>query len=152
MHSERSREGYLLLDHRDSPGVNPELERICGLPVGATKAGAFFESATRSCRHCQRQIVLNPDRSRERHRCRGCGYMCDACAAIYAIDGVCRNIERQFAEVLERAVHESMRTVHTGFATPLPPAEPAQTPTVYSTIALDAPSGDTTASQAILLP
>lgn len=141
-----------MLDHRDSPGVNPELERLVGLPAGATKAGAFFESATVSCRHCQRQIILNPDRSRERHRCRGCDrYICDMCAGVYAIDHVCRDIERQFAEVLERAAHQAMRTVHTGFAPPAPPAD-NPTPTVYSAIALDAQSGDTTASQAILLP
>lgn len=78
MHSKRSQEGYLLIDHRNAPGVTPAR----GVDAPAVAAGATFESATITCSHCHRIVILNPDRSRERHHCFKCDhYICDTCAA-----------------------------------------------------------------------
>lgn len=52
-------EGYLLIDNRCS-------------------GEGMLESATVTCSHCQRIVVLNPDRSRQRGYCRKCDhYICD---------------------------------------------------------------------------
>ena len=140
MKSLRHLEGELLIDHRDSPGISEEAEVAMGLSPGST-AGVRFECATATCRHCQRVIMLRPDRSRERGFCRGCNhYICDACTSVYALDRVCRDIERQFDAILEEAYRKSAGQVHTGFQSP--------------PIASDTPVGDTptTYSSVILIP
>lgn len=83
MRSLRSREGYLLIDNRHAPG-----------PGGV----AFVEAAVRTCAHCQKQLIRNPLRTRERARCFSCDYfICDLCALILKIKGVCV----PFAKVLD---------------------------------------------------
>lgn len=80
----KPREGYLLIDHRNSPGVSPECVRASGLPTVAVGAGQALESATISCAHCNTIVILNPDRTRPRGYCRKCdAYVCDnpACNA-----------------------------------------------------------------------
>ena len=70
--SKRSLEGELTIDNRLS-------------------GGALFESATITCCHCQRIVVLNPNRTRPRNHCRKCDkYECDECAAV----GECRPFKR----------------------------------------------------------
>src|SRR4051812_38085149 len=111
MKSLRSLEGYVMIDHRDSPGVSDAMAVAVGLAPGAGRG--FFESATVTCRHCQTVIMLRPDRSRERHFCRGCSrYMCDRCASQYALDFTCRDIERQLAQRLEQIIAQEARVVH----------------------------------------
>lgn len=87
----RSHEGYLMIDHRAT--------RVPGAPV-------FFESATITCSHCQRVVVLNPDRSRSRGYCPKCDhYICDECeAARVASGGACRPFEQIIEETQEAAV------------------------------------------------
>jgi hypothetical protein len=76
----RALEGELLIDHRNSPGVPGELLIANGLPVEAGRG--LYESATYTCNHCQAIVVMNPNRTRERHVCRGCMHViCDGCAA-----------------------------------------------------------------------
>ena len=82
MHSKRSLEGYLVIDHRESPGVRPEdipqavIEKY-GMPPIVGK-GQFYESATLSCVHCQAVVILNQLRTRARHHCARChDYTCD---------------------------------------------------------------------------
>ncbi len=65
MPGERAREGYVLIDHRESPGVP-------GALGGQVGAGSFFEAPTRTCRHCRSVTIINPDRVRERSYCRSC--------------------------------------------------------------------------------
>ena len=73
--SKRSREGYLLIDHRNSPGFSEIDAARAGVPfVGS----GVFESATITCAHCHVVVVLNPLRTRERGYCRRCDhYVCD---------------------------------------------------------------------------
>lgn len=67
MRSQRSREGYLLIDNRHAAG-----------PGGVS----YLEAATSTCSHCHRQVIRNPQRVRERAFCFKCShYICDQCAA-----------------------------------------------------------------------
>jgi hypothetical protein len=101
--SKRSREGEILIDHRASPGLTPEMIGRFGIAVAG---GEIFESAIYTCSHCQCGVVLNPDRSRERHWCAKCDrYICDECAYRMARTLECRNVQRrmdQMAEAIER--------------------------------------------------
>jgi hypothetical protein len=74
----KPREGYLLIDHRNSPGVSPELVRAGGVHIPTVGAGQMFESAVLACAHCQSILILNPNRTRPRGYCRKCdAYVCD---------------------------------------------------------------------------
>lgn len=78
----RQKEGYLLIDHKDSPGVPEELIRAAiaaGKPAApAVRSGQTYESATITCCHCNRVVILNPDRKRARGYCAKCDhYVCD---------------------------------------------------------------------------
>lgn len=100
-------EGYLMIDHRASPGLTPELERACGLPPGAGQG--MFEASTYSCSHCQAIVILNPARTRERAYCSKCDrYLCDGCGALYGVSRECRNIFKLFDELQNAAVKCSL--------------------------------------------
>jgi hypothetical protein len=104
MFSKRSLEGYTMIDHRESPGITPEEAAQCPgtIPVGK---GTMFESPFITCSHCQRGVVLNPDRSRPRGYCHKCDkYICDQCTAELFNTGVCRPIAQVVDEILEAAV------------------------------------------------
>jgi len=74
-------EGELFVDHRASPGLTPEQARRLGYEPSQVREGALFEAATMQCVHCQRIVVKNPLRDRERSFCMQCGgaYICDLC-------------------------------------------------------------------------
>lgn len=85
----KEQEGYLLIDHRNSPGIK-------GLPP-------VLEIATFTCKHCQRIVIKNPDRQRERTFCRGCQHLiCDNCAAIKAQTLTCRTFDQVVDELLTK--------------------------------------------------
>jgi len=87
-------EGYLLIDHSNSPGLTEAQTHAMGLPPGAGQG--LFESATITCSHCQVIVIKNPERNRERAYCSKCGrYLCDACGALYGLTKECRNIFKQ---------------------------------------------------------
>lgn len=91
MFSKRSLEGYLLKDNRAS-------------------GGGMLESATLTCSHCQRQVILNPDRSRSRGYCPKCDhYVCDACEAVRVKTGTCYTFKQRMDDfeksVLKGEIH-----------------------------------------------
>ena len=98
MKTQRSREGILMIDHRAGDGIGPR-----GSPLAA---GRLFEAPPYCCSHCQRVVVINPDRIRERGYCPKCDRrVCDECeAARAASGGVCRPFAQIADEALERAV------------------------------------------------
>jgi hypothetical protein len=97
--SKRNNEGYLLIDQRDSPGVSPIMAHRVGLPVGANKG--VFEAPTYTCSHCQKVVVLNPLRNRDRAWCRHCDqYLCDPCGGVLAATGNC-NLYREMLDNLQ---------------------------------------------------
>lgn len=75
-------EGYVLIDHRASPGLSEADAIRSGLPPDLVKEGAVFEMATLCCRHCQTPQHKNPLRKRPRAQCAKCNYayVCDVCA------------------------------------------------------------------------
>ncbi len=67
-------QGFLSIDHRDSPGVPPEMvaaARAAGHPVIDGGRG-LYETGILTCAHCQVQVIVNPMRTRERSYCRKC--------------------------------------------------------------------------------
>lgn len=104
MFSKKEREGYVLIDHRESPGFScdemPSAYRA-GIPVGP---GKMFEGATNTCSHCQRVVVMNPDRLRQRAWCSNCDhYICDQCGVTMKLTGVCNSFERQIEKAFMQA-------------------------------------------------
>lgn len=92
------REGYLLIDHKFSPGITPEqaahAAAISGRAVPVVGKDTLWESATVTCLHCNAVVILNPNRTRPRHYCAKCdGYICDGCDALAAQYG-CRPFEK----------------------------------------------------------
>lgn len=80
--------GYLELDHRASP------EAPFGLP-------RHFEADTYTCTHCHRVVILNPNRVRERYKCRGCNHhICDDCAALRANGGLCVTMDQKIDQYM----------------------------------------------------
>jgi hypothetical protein len=101
MSTKRNRENYLEIDHRDSPGITPNQAARIGLggvPIGK---GQVFKTAVATCSNCQKQMILNPLRTRERFYCQKCdSYHCDECALITRVTGVCK----PFRQLLDEAI------------------------------------------------
>jgi hypothetical protein len=73
-------EGYLMVDHRASPGLTPEQARTLGYSPQHVGEGQLFETKTNHCCHCGTVVIMNPDRIRERAKCQACNkYICDMC-------------------------------------------------------------------------
>jgi hypothetical protein len=104
MHSKRSHEGYLLIDHRESPGVPDALLHALGVPMPLGAGQGLFEAPTITCSHCQTVLILNPLRTRERAYCAKCDhYICDGCGAALAQSGVCT----PFRQVIETVQNQA---------------------------------------------
>lgn len=107
MPGHRRYEGELVIDHRESPGITaadiahmPAMYRN-GYPV--IGKGQFYESAVNTCSHCQRGIIINPLRTRERHYCRGCDrYICDNCALLMKLGASCSPFWRQVERIASK--------------------------------------------------
>lgn len=95
-------EGYLIIDHRCSPGIPEAIARGMGLPPAGVREGAVFEAATKRCRHCGGVVVLNPERKRLRASCAKCAgeFICDACATAAAQPGYTHRSFDQIADLV----------------------------------------------------
>jgi hypothetical protein len=102
MSTKRKHEGYLMLDHSNSPGLPDEIVANMGLPLTAGRA--MFEAPTYTCNHCCRVVFMNPLRTRDREYCIKCNhYVCDNCGAIKAATGECRTVNQIIEEAQEAA-------------------------------------------------
>lgn len=74
--------GYLVIDHRASPGLPEDVARRAGHDPRQVGEGTYFEADTLSCVHCRTVVIKNPARERERASCPKCRghYICDLCA------------------------------------------------------------------------
>jgi hypothetical protein len=82
--SERSLEGWIMIDHRAGPGVDQDSLRAAGVNAPGVPGGAVYEAPTITCSHCGGAFIINPLRNRERARCSKCfHYLCDGCGAAY---------------------------------------------------------------------
>lgn len=68
----------------------------------------MVEADTYTCTHCQRVVVMNPDRKRPRYKCRGCNHLiCDGCAAIREAGAPCKTFAQLVDETLEQAERQA---------------------------------------------
>lgn len=99
-------EGYLLIDHRNSPGLPEAAAHALGVPAGSVT----FECGILTCNHCQRGVILNPDRTRERGFCPKCSkYICDLCNLARVQTGECNPIAKQVDEAQEQVARDMAR-------------------------------------------
>lgn len=104
--SKRENDGYVLIDHRDSPGFTLDQARAAGRSRIApfVGAGKRLEAATITCAHwpCGRVVVINPDRVRQRNYCPKCDhYICDWCEAERVRTGICKPFKKGAEEYLD---------------------------------------------------
>lgn len=98
--SNRKNEGCLIIDHTDSPGIEAGLF-VRGPVVGK---GERYVSATSTCMHCQRIVILNPLRTRPRNWCQKCGdFICDECALYEKMNP--QQPHRSFAQVMDEVMN-----------------------------------------------
>lgn len=96
-------EGYLCIDHRNSPGVPEEITHAQGLPAEAGSADTIFETAVATCGHCEAQVYLNSNRTRERYFCSSCNhYICDSCKADQVSGKACYPFKAMVGDLLEK--------------------------------------------------
>jgi hypothetical protein len=95
--------GYLVIDHRDSPGLSPA--DVAGVPGAiAAPGGVLTEHDVAMCSHCQKGVLLHPGRVRARAVCPKCHhFICDRCESIRVASGVCRPFEAVLDDAAERA-------------------------------------------------
>jgi hypothetical protein len=99
MRSRSEQAGYLVIDHRESPGLSPaDVAHVPG--AVAVGEGQQFERDVKQCSHCQRAVVLNPGRVRARAVCLKCdAFICDSCEDLRVATNECV----PFKAVLDRA-------------------------------------------------
>jgi hypothetical protein len=103
MFSRREREGELIIDHRDSPGISHEEAARVGRGIIPVPGGTRFHSATYNCSHCEALVVLNPKRTRPRHYCAKCDSdICDLCEAERVRTGKCRPFKQVIDEFIDQ--------------------------------------------------
>jgi hypothetical protein len=102
MFSKRELEGYLEVNHRNSPGITPEQAAATGfvcMPVGA---GQTLKAPTYNCCGCQALIIVNPMR---REWCSQCDrYLCDRCALARKLTGFHKPYKKFLDEIIERSL------------------------------------------------
>jgi hypothetical protein len=94
--SKTSPEGELVIDHRASPGLPPQMAQAIGLPAQYLGEGRMYEAAVLYCHHCGVPQIKNLNRTRPRYSCAACGikYVCDVCASAASQPGyVHRSLE-----------------------------------------------------------
>jgi hypothetical protein len=97
--------GEIVVDHRASPGIPENMAVRLGYHPSQVKEGALFEAATMTCVHCNRPVIRNPMRTRERAWCAQCGcqYICDWC-----------DLERHKPDYVHRSFHAVVDLMQTG--------------------------------------
>jgi hypothetical protein len=83
-------------------------QRATGIPVSHGRP--LFESATYTCRHCERVVVMEMTRTRPRYKCFGCSHLiCDPCAAekISVYGGRCVTYAQKLDQILTQETRQS---------------------------------------------
>lgn len=98
--SQRELEGYVRIDHRESPGFSATEIAKGAVPVGR---GQMLEAPTMTCSHCQRVVIFNPKRTRARAHCYSCDhFICDGCEAERVLlNRPCKPMKQKIEEYLE---------------------------------------------------
>lgn len=105
MNSKRNRDGELLIDHRNSPGISAEWAREHNIGGPVVGAGQIYERAIKTCTHCGSDVVMNPGRVRDREWCWACdAYICDGCGLIRKLSGYQHRTTQQIMSELYEAL------------------------------------------------
>ncbi len=113
MKSKRSQEGYLLIDNRNAPALSMEEAAKTGREIAGAGVHGVFESATITCSHCHKVVVLNPMRTRERGYCAKCDH--------YVCDNPACNIDcTPLRAIMDEARSKELKLVLPGSAEPVP--------------------------------
>lgn len=111
--SKRRLEGYLMMDHRNSPGLSDAHVMERELPAGAGKG--LFETSVLFCSHCPAMIVVmtptnhNPKRGKAAEYCPGCDrYLCERCHDERIRTGICKTWAQQIEEYVERVLQDTL--------------------------------------------
>lgn len=112
MFSLRSLEGYMEVDHRESPGFTMEQAFATGWRriAGQVGKGQRAQMPIATCGHtrngflCERGVILNPLRTRDRGFCPKCRhYLCDECELVRVLSGgECLSKERYIDEYMNQ--------------------------------------------------
>ena len=100
MRSKQIHEGYVMIDHRASPGLSKEEAIALGYEPQHVAEGQLFEAKTNHCNHCGTVVIINPLRTRERSYCSSCDkYICDNCGISLKLpDYVHKTYQQQLEE------------------------------------------------------
>jgi len=112
--SKKSHEGWVMVDHRASPGIPAEKARQLGYRAEDVREGGVYETVTYGCDHCGTCYVKNPWRTRPREHCFKCNRdICDGCyAAMQHPDYVHKTFRQLFEEdAASRQTAELMRNI-----------------------------------------
>lgn len=83
MGSKLNNQGELLIDHRNSPGITPEWAAARGVAGPVVGGGKVYESGLKNCKHCGGDVLMHPQRTRDREWCSVCdAYICDSCGLL----------------------------------------------------------------------
>ncbi len=104
-----SHTGYFQIDHSNSPGIKSEdIPKELRDKIIAVPEGQVFEADTKVCTHCERGIILNPGRVRDRAVCLYCHhYICDECERIMKISGKCTPMQKIIDVMQNHNVHHA---------------------------------------------
>jgi hypothetical protein len=111
MRSKRDQTGEILIDHTFSPGITEDWANEVGLPdfVPVVGPGKRFETGVKACGHCGADVILNPQRTREREWCMGCDrYICDACGYQKKLGRSCKTLQQTLEELFTK--HQNVRS------------------------------------------
>jgi hypothetical protein len=108
-------QGELLIDHSNSPGISEEWVKANQHHLAAAGATAIivgkgkkFESGLKNCSHCGADVVMNPQRTREREWCWTCdAYICDGCGFAKKQPGY---VHKSAREALDQHFNKFMRS------------------------------------------
>ena len=75
------KEGYLMIDHRASPGIPAEMARAMGFDPKLVGEGKIFEAPSYTCLHCRGAVWKDCFRVEPLGFCQKCGggFVCDGC-------------------------------------------------------------------------
>lgn len=102
--------GYLLIDHRDSPGIPEELAaKWKRMGVVTTVGSTKLEADTFTCGHCQRGVIKEYRSTNPRNVCRKCMRVtCRRCALWCT----------PFEQIAEQQVKQSLKLHESGLLLP----------------------------------
>ena len=88
MTSKRDHAGWLMLDHRDSPGFSEAEMRKANPRLKPTAGKGLYETNVVHCRHCQKGLIVHPLLMADLPYCHLCdAYICESCKVTMAASG-----------------------------------------------------------------